>query len=280
MQIAPTMNGTLPPCDGVKREALTVHDLIVEFTQDNGLPRRVLDGISIDIPRGQFLAIVGRSGGGKTTLLNAITGLLQPTSGSIEVLGKAPSRARSEIGFIPARDALLPWRSAKRNVEYGLELRGVKRRARSNLARHYLELVGLEDAVERWPWQLSQGMRQRVSLARAWALEPRLLLMDEPFAALDAQTRESVRGQFLKLLAVGESPTVILVTHDLEEAVILADRIVVLGGGGRIIADVKVPASAGHDADGMLASPDSIAVLRKLRLLLREDAAVIDAVDH
>jgi NitT/TauT family transport system ATP-binding protein len=161
--------------------AVALSGLSVSFRQPDGVEHQVLRDLHLDVPRGQFIALVGRSGGGKTTILNVLTGLVKPTSGDVAVLGVRPAEARSRIGFVPARDALLPWRSAVRNVEYSLELRGVPRADRKRIALHYLGLVGLENASDRWPWQLSQGMRQRVALVRAWAVEPELLLMDEPF---------------------------------------------------------------------------------------------------
>ncbi len=185
------------------------------------------------------------------------------------MLGRSPAEARTGIGFVPARDALLPWRNAQRNVEYGLELRGVPRAERSRIAARYLALVGLADAGRRWPWQLSQGMRQRVALVRAWAVEPELLLMDEPFAALDADTRQSVRAKFRSLLQDGPQRTVVFVTHDLDEAVLMADRVTVLSGG-RIAADTLVPPHHQEETyDEMTA--DQLALLRELRDALRED---------
>ena len=138
-----------------------------------------------------------------------------------------------------ARDALLPWRTARRNVEYGLELRGIARARRREIALHWLEAVQLLHAQQHWPWQLSQGMRQRVALARTWALDPAVLLMDEPFAALDVNTRVSVQAKFLELWQAEEHRTVVFVTHDLTEAIALADRVVLLGGG-RVLDDVTV----------------------------------------
>lgn len=255
---------------GAEHPAVVLDALSVSFTQQDGSVTQVLKDISLEVPVGQFIAVVGRSGGGKTTVLNAVAGLVPASGGSLKVLGKEPSLARSHLGFMPARDALLPWRTALRNVEYGLELRGVPRKERRATAQAYLEMVGLGHAASRWPWQLSQGMRQRVALARAWALEPDLLLMDEPFAALDAQTRESVREEFLKLLGAGPRRTVVFVTHDLEEAVILADRVVVLGAG-TIIEDITLPQPKDRDADGMLESHECITVLRDLRRLLKAD---------
>ena len=252
-----------------ERPAVSLSGLSVTFTQSDGTEHEVLRDLDLDVPRGQFIALVGKSGGGKTTILNVLTGLVTPTSGRAAVLGVRPTDARSRIGFVPARDALLPWRTAVRNVEYSLELRGVDRADRKRIAHRYLALVGLKDAADRWPWQLSQGMRQRVALVRAWAVEPELLLMDEPFAALDADTRQSVRARFRALLQGGPPRTVVFVTHDLDEAVLMADRVTVLSGG-RITADSMVPPRHGQDATSDELTGSHLALLRKLRDALRE----------
>ncbi|MCU4185252.1 ABC transporter ATP-binding protein [Acidiferrimicrobium sp. IK] len=252
--------------------AVAFEGLSVTFTHPDGGRHEVLRDLSLEVPRGQFIALVGRSGGGKTTILNVLTGLLAPTAGRVSVLGMPPAEARASIGFVPARDALLPWRNAARNVEYGMELRGVERDERRRRAQHYLHLVGLEDAASRWPWQLSQGMRQRVALVRAWAVEPELLLMDEPFAALDADTRQSVRLKFRALLADGPARSVIFVTHDLDEAVLLADRVIVLSGG-KFAADTPVPPRVGDDGTSDELTGDHLALLRELRNSLRDDPA-------
>jgi NitT/TauT family transport system ATP-binding protein len=250
--------------------AVALDGLSVTFTAPDGTPHEVLRELALQVPRGQFIALVGRSGGGKTTILNVLTGLITPTAGSAHILGMNPTEARSSIGFVPARDALLPWRTALRNVEYGMELRGVDRQERRRRALHYLDLVGLADAADRWPWQLSQGMRQRVALVRAWAVEPQLLLMDEPFAALDADTRHSVRAKFRALLDDGAHRSVMFVTHDLDEAVLLADRVIVLSGG-RFTADRLVPPREGDDATSDELTGAHLALLRELRDALRDD---------
>lgn len=250
--------------------AISLSGLSVTFSQPDATKHDVLRDLDLEVPRGQFIALVGRSGGGKTTILNVLTGLVTPTSGRVSVLGVCPTEARSRIGFVPARDALLPWRTALRNVEYGLELRGVAREERKRTAQHYLALVGLADANHQWPWQLSQGMRQRVALVRAWAVEPELLLMDEPFAALDADTRQSVRAKFRALLESGPRRSVLLVTHDLDEAVLMADRVIVLSGG-RITADTFVPPRCGHDASSDELTDTHLKLLRELRNALRGD---------
>ncbi|MFD5655860.1 ABC transporter ATP-binding protein [Streptomyces hirsutus] len=215
--------------------------MTVEFPDPNtGEPRPVLKDVDLKIDQGEFVALIGRSGCGKTTLLNVFAGLVRPSAGEVLVAGTAPDEARSEIGYMFARDALLPWRTCLGNVEYGMELhRKVSREEKKARALSYLERVHMGHAAKLWPWQMSQGMRQRVALARTWALEPQVLLMDEPFAALDAQTRKSVHQEFL---AVWESSkkAVVFVTHDLTEAIELADRIILLNDG-TIAEDITVP---------------------------------------
>ena len=220
-------------------DAIALTDVTMAYPVPGQEPRIVLSGLDLTIPAGQFTALVGRSGCGKTTLLNMVAGLTDPVSGSVTVLGAQPRSAREHVGFMLARDALLPWRNARRNVEYGLELRGVARARRREISAHWIEAVQLQHAQHQWPWQLSQGMRQRVALARTWALNPSVLLMDEPFAALDVNTRRVVQGKFLDLWQSEEHRTVLLVTHDLGEAIALADRVVLLGGG-RVLDDVAV----------------------------------------
>lgn len=219
--------------------AITLDDVTVTYSSPGHAPRTVLTGINLTIPAGEFIALVGRSGCGKTTLLNLMAGLVEPSAGSVIVAGGQPRTARQQLGFMLARDALLPWRTARRNVEYGLELRGVAKVRRYEIAQHWLAAVHLQHAGNLWPWQLSQGMRQRVALARTWALDPAVLLMDEPFAALDVTTRLSVQTRFLELWQSEEHRTVIFVTHDLGEAIALADRVVLLGNG-QVLDDVQV----------------------------------------
>jgi ABC-type nitrate/sulfonate/bicarbonate transport system ATPase subunit len=187
-----------------------------------------LDSVSLSIPAGQFVAVVGPSGCGKTTILNMLAGLLRPTVGKVMRHGKEVNGPSKDIGYMLARSALAPWRTARRNVELGLELAGVPRKERSERALRLLERVNLGAFADKYPSQLSQGMRQRAAIARTFAIDPDLWLMDEPFGALDAQTRLLVQMQFLELWAE-TGKTVILVTHDLEEATLLADRVIVIG---------------------------------------------------
>lgn len=217
-------------------------DIVVTF---DGVSN-VLDGVSLDCHEGELVVLVGRSGCGKTTLLNAVAGEVEISSGALRLLGGDPGSVRSQLGYMPARDALLPWRTAVRNVELTLEIHeDLSRKERRAKAREMLKRVGLGHAEAKYPGQLSQGMRQRVALARTWVAEPAVLLMDEPFAALDAQTRDHVRAEF-EIQWTTTRPAVLFVTHDLTEAVELADRVVVLGDSGVIeefVIDLPRPRS-------------------------------------
>ena len=230
----------------------------------------ILRDFSLNVQPGEFLVIVGRSGCGKTTVLNLLSGLLDANAGSVTVMGKPPRDARSHLGYMFARDALVPSRSALGNVEIGLEVRGVGRAERRARAHSLMTRLGLAGAEARYPWQLSQGMRQRVALARTWALDPDLILMDEPFAALDAQTRDSARAQFLELWERTRCG-VIFVTHDLTEGLLLGDRLIVMAPGGRIIEDLRLPFAHPRDARDLPFTEEFRALERKLRDRLGEE---------
>lgn len=219
--------------------AVSVDNVTVEFSFPNGDSRLLTDCLSFAVRAGEFVVLVGKSGCGKTSLLNLIAGLLQPSSGSVQVLGLPPEEAKNQIGYMFARDALLPWRTARKNVEVGLEVRGVPKRERHEIAGNMLSMIGLGGFDDHYVWQLSQGMRQRVALARTWAISPTLLLMDEPFGALDAQTRQELQGEFLRFWEA-DKRTVVFVTHDLVEAMTLGDRILVMREGS-IVSDIVVP---------------------------------------
>jgi NitT/TauT family transport system ATP-binding protein len=220
--------------------ALEVAGLAVGFP---GQEQPVLEGIDLRIEPGEFVTVVGASGSGKTTLLRAIHGLLPASAGEVRAGGvavKGPSRSR---GFVFQADCLLPWRTVLDNVAYPLELRGVARDERRAAAQELLELTGLASAAEKFPRQISGGMRQRANLARALVADPEILLMDEPFAALDAQTREILQAELLSIWDRRQK-TVVFVTHQLDEAVYLADRVVVLAANpGRVrqIVPIDLP---------------------------------------
>ena len=218
-------------------EAISVDSVTLLFGTENGHPVLALDDVSLDVPQGQFLAIVGPSGCGETTILNMLAGVLRPTLGSVKRNGEEVLKPSLDIGYMLARSALYPWRTARRNVELPLEVRGMGKEERRKQALQLLELVKLGDFATKYPSQLSQGMRQRVAIARTLAIQPQLWLLDEPFSALDAQTRISVQNEFLRLWEDTGS-TVILVTHDIAEAVLLADRVIVMTARpGRIKSD-------------------------------------------
>jgi NitT/TauT family transport system ATP-binding protein len=213
-----------------------------EFGGAKGASTLALAGVDLRIEQGQFVALVGASGCGKTTLLNMLAGVLAPTHGTVTIGGEPPALGSPHVGYMFARDALLPWRRAQSNVELPLENRGWDRARRRERAQEMLALVGLKGRERQFRSQLSQGMRQRVALARTLAPSPDVLLMDEPFAALDARTKLAMQTEFLSIWeranAEGQHKTVIFVTHDLNEAVLLADRVVVmLPHPGRIARD-------------------------------------------
>jgi NitT/TauT family transport system ATP-binding protein len=201
-----------------------------------------LDGVSLDIAPNTFVSLVGPSGCGKTTLLRMLNGLIVPDTGEILVGGEAP-RPGPQTGFVFQSFRLLPWRTIRDNVAFTVELGGMNARDRGARADHYLEMVGLQRFAHAYPNELSGGMKQRAALARALSAEPRYLLMDEPFAALDAQTREFMQIELAKLWSHHKS-IVVFVTHSVDEAVLLSDRIVLLRPRpGRVaeVLDVDLP---------------------------------------
>lgn len=218
---------------------VAIRNISKEF-KTGGTSLLALDNVSCDIADGEFVCVVGHSGCGKTTLLNILAGFLPPTGGEILIDGKSTKSAQSSIGVVFQEYALFPWRTALRNVEFGLETHGVPRKERAEQARHFLDLVRLSDFADTYPHQLSGGMRQRVAVARAMAYDPALLLMDEPFGSLDAQTRERLQT-LVQEIWQKTSKTIFYVTHNLGEAVFLAERIVIMASKpGRIRNIVRV----------------------------------------
>ena len=197
--------------------------------------------LDLDLAPGEFLCVVGPTGCGKSTLLNTAAGLLAPTRGVVEVFGQPLAGLNREAGYLFQADALLPWRTALSNVAAGLEFRGSGKREAEAAARGWLAQVGLGDAAARYPHELSGGMKKRVALAQVLAVEPRILLMDEPFSALDIHTRSLMENELLALWE-RHGKSVVFITHDLEEAIALADRVVVLSAGpaSRPVADFAI----------------------------------------
>lgn len=203
----------------------------------------VLDGVDLSIRKGEFITLVGPSGSGKSVLLDIIGGLTQATGGDVQLDGRRITRPDPKTGYVFQQYALFPWRTALANIEYALEVRGVAKAERTATARHLLALFGLAGFEDRFPNQLSGGMQQRVAIARALASNPEVLLMDEPFAALDQQTRELLQGELLRIWGKIET-TVIFVTHSIDEAIFLADRVVVMTarpGAVKEIIDIDLP---------------------------------------
>ncbi|MEQ8964975.1 MAG: ABC transporter ATP-binding protein [Azospirillaceae bacterium] len=197
-----------------------------------------LDGVDLDIADGEFVAIIGPSGCGKTTLLNQIGGLATPSGGEIVVHGRAVSGPGRDRGIVFQADALFFWRTVRRNVEYGLEVQGLPRRERRERADRYLALVGLSKFANLYPKELSGGMKKRCQIATVLANSPEVLLLDEPFGALDYPTKCQLQNELLRILSE-EGKATVFVTHDIEEALFLADRVVVMGRGViREIVDV------------------------------------------
>jgi NitT/TauT family transport system ATP-binding protein len=215
-------------------------DLVKEFESPDGAVVGAVNGVSFDVMPGEFIALTGQSGCGKTTLLRLLMGLMLPTSGQLDVAGVPVHGCDHRRAMVFQNAELLPWRSAIGNVTLGLETKRVARHEREQIARRYLALVGLSGAEARRPDQLSGGMKQRVGLARALAVDPDLLLMDEPFAALDAHTREGLQAELIRLHEEMRK-TIVFVTHDLDEAVLLADRVLILSPDGRLAETVEIP---------------------------------------
>ena len=206
---------------------LEAKDIVKDFAESDGSPRRVLDGISFGVQRREFLSIIGPSGCGKSTLIRIAAGLETVTSGHFLLDGKKVSGTSAERGMVFQKYTLFPWLSVKQNVMFGLISSGYGSNDAEESALQWLQIVGLEKYAEYYPKQLSGGMQQRVAIARALAPQPRVLLMDEPFGALDAQTRSQMQKYLLEVWK-NIDITILFVTHDLDEAVFLSDRVLTL----------------------------------------------------
>jgi NitT/TauT family transport system ATP-binding protein len=213
---------------------------IAGVTKRYGEARAVLDSISVVIEKQEFVSIIGPSGCGKSTVLKLIAGLSTPSSGTIRVDGMTPQNARETVSFVFQDATLLPWRTVKENIGLGMELERVPKDRREKEIAMLLELVGLKQVSESYPRELSGGMKMRVSIARALATHPRVMLLDEPFAALDEMTRDRLNEEILRLRAE-QRWTAVFVTHSVPEAVFLSDRILVLAPNpGRVHAEFRV----------------------------------------
>jgi NitT/TauT family transport system ATP-binding protein len=247
---------------------IEIRGLSLAYERD-GRRTEVLSGLDLTIGRGEFIAIVGESGVGKSTLLRVLSGLSSPSGGTVRVM--TPQRDHPAVALVFQDARLLPWRRVISNVGFGLEWSGVPRAERLERAQAMLDLVGLGDLAHRWPHQLSGGQRQRVSLARALTVDPDVLLMDEPFSALDTFTREGLQDE-LQRIRQKTGKTVLFVTHDIEEAVYLADRVIVLDGApAHVAAAVPVPV----ERPRRRRDPELIATAQRLRAELSPASAAL-----
>ena len=228
-----------------------------------------VDGVSFAVGDGEFVAVLGPSGCGKSTLLLIVGGLLPPSSGRVEFGGALGGRPMTAMVFQDF--ALFPWRTVLHNVAFGLEVRGVAPRDRLARARELIRVVGLEGFEDRFPRELSGGMRQRAGMARAFAVDPAVLLMDEPLSALDAQTHDLMQDELLRLCE-RERRTVLYVTHNIHEAAYLADRVVLLSRRpGRVRAVLPVPLLRPRD-EAMQASPPFLGFTREIWAMIKDEA--------
>jgi NitT/TauT family transport system ATP-binding protein len=206
---------------------LSVRDIGVRFMRTDGTPVVALNSVSLDVFPGEFVCILGRSGHGKTTLLNVVAGLLSAQGGDVRVMNLPVTRPGTDRGVIFQQDAVFPWMRVEDNVAFGLRVRNVSKQERLQIAREHLELVGLASAARAWPRELSGGMRARVAIAAVFANDPPILLADEPFGALDYVTRRQVQA-VLRDLWRRTGKTVLFVTHDVDEAMMLGTRVIVV----------------------------------------------------
>jgi NitT/TauT family transport system ATP-binding protein len=236
---------------------------------------QALDDINLEIDRGEFVCFIGPSGCGKSTLLRIVDGLIRPTRGQVEVGGKICTSPRPDLGVVFQSFNLFPWRTVAANVALGLENQKMSKRERRATAGRWLELVGLAGFEDFYPGQLSGGMQQRVGLARALAIEPEILLMDEPFGSVDAQTRLIMQNELLRIWA-GNRKTVIFVTHDVEEALFLGDRVVTFSQRpGHVLDVIDVPFPRPR-LDTLRGDPDFALLKEQLWEKLKRDASRVD----
>ena len=249
--------------------SVSVRGLALRFGDEARAPF-VLDQLDLDIAAGEFLCIVGPTGCGKSSLLNMLAGLAMPSAGKILLNGVPLLGLNRKAGYLFQTDALLPWRNARDNVAAGLEFRGSRRAEARHMAEDWLSRVGLADAGHRYPHELSGGMKKRVALAQMLAVDPQLLLLDEPFSALDVQTRAAMENELLRLWSA-ERRTVVFITHDLEEAIALGDRIVVLsaGPGSHVVGDYQVDLPRPREVEEIRLTPEFLELRREIWGLLR-----------
>lgn len=244
---------------------ITIRDLAQTYervTAREIVRTHALAGVNLDVASKEFLCLIGPSGCGKTTILKIVAGLLHPTAGEVTVSGKRVAGPGADRATVFQTPGLMPWRNVVDNVVLALEFAGVPRAARRERAIHYIDRVGLSDFHDHYPAELSGGMQQRVGIARALAIEPQVLLMDEPFGALDAITRGHMQSELLRIWEQ-EKKTVVFVTHSIDEALLLSDRIVVMKDG-TVVSTVEVPIEQPRTRESLLEHREAIELRRLL----------------
>jgi ABC-type nitrate/sulfonate/bicarbonate transport system ATPase subunit len=240
---------------------ITLDRVRVTYTRANGTKVHALNGVSLEVPAGEFVCLIGRSGEGKTTLLNVVAGLVQPTAGRVMLNGAEVHGPGVDRGVIFQTDSVFPWMRVEANVEFGLKVRGVPKITRQRIVKEHLQLVALDHVAKSWPREMSGGMRARVAVASVFANDPDVLLADEPFGSLDYVTRRNLQSVLLEMWERTQK-TIIFVTHDVEEALTLASRTVVVDNG-RVVDDQPVGLARPRTED-VLATPEALALKRRL----------------
>jgi NitT/TauT family transport system ATP-binding protein len=276
-----TRRGDPPPLNGPRKRpasdecsALSLQAVTCTFVSREDRTQRytAVRDVTIDIAAGEFLSVVGPTGCGKSTLLNVAAGLLEPSSGSVRVFGEPLAGINARAGYMFQTEALMPWRTARANVMAGLEFRGATQQEAEKSADEWLKRVGLGGFGDRYPHQLSGGMRKRTALAQTLVLDPDIILMDEPFSALDVQTRQLMENEVLDLWAA-KKKAVLFITHDLDEAIAMSDRVVVLSAGpashpiGEFIIDLPRP----RDVAEVRVTPRFIELHKAIWDVMREE---------
>jgi NitT/TauT family transport system ATP-binding protein len=269
------------PQPGSAAPAIDIDGVTIAFRMPSGAVRTVLRDVSLAIPEGRFVAIVGPSGCGKSTLLNVVAGLLESPSGRVSVFGEELRGINRHAAYLFQQDALLPWRSVLENVMLGLVFRNTPRAEAEAKARQWIARVGLRGFEDVYPHQLSGGMKKRVAIAQSWIVDPRILLMDEPFGALDVQTRQNMENELLELWQESRK-TVLFITHDLEEAIALADHVVVVSAGpaARIKGAYAVDLPRPRDVVEIRLNPDFTALYRRIWADLRDEVKRSQEAGH
>lgn len=259
--------------DGETR-AIGLDDVRIAFRLEGGATYEAVAETTLSVAEGEFVSIVGPTGCGKSTLLNAVAGLLKPVAGSVTVFGKPLTGLCREAGYLFQQDAVMPWKTALDNVALGLEVAGRPRAEALAEARAWLGRVGLARFADRYPHQLSGGQRKRVGLAQVLIRHPKILLMDEPFGPLDAQTRQ-IMGNLLLDLWAADRKAVLFVTHDLEEAIALSDRVLIMSAGpaARVIGDHRIDLARPRDAADVRLDPRFHELHRTIWMQLKSEVA-------